>query len=97
MKAITNESIKELMYEIKFEYSNQMYQRITGDMHFVSVPKKIWTLWYSDVNHSLALCNLDSYYLTVLSGEVSSKDMYDAVCRLKEALAEEFKLLEKNK
>lgn len=97
MEAIEKECIKELIHEIKLEYSNQMYQQITGDMHFENVPQRLWELWYSDENHRLALCNLDSYYLKFLSGEESIDSMYDAVCKLKEALAEEFKLLEKNK
>lgn len=94
MEAIINEC-KMLMHEIKFEYSNQMYQRITDDKKFEKVPKRIWELWYSNEEHAIAICNLDSLFLKVISGEESVHYMHESLSRLRDELANEFALLKK--
>lgn len=36
--------------KVAMEFSNTAYQKLTGDMNFDNVPKKIWDLWYDESN-----------------------------------------------
>lgn len=93
---IVNKSeLKELIYEIKLNYSNRMYQLASGDKFLDNVPQNLWELWYSDGNHKLAVCYLDVLFKRVQSGEEEIESAYEKIIVLKDALAHEFELIDK--
>lgn len=87
--------LKELIHEINLQYSNRMYQSVSGDMFFESVPQKLWELWYSNENHELSVCNLDALYIRVQAGEEEIESAYEKIIALKDAFAHEFELIDK--
>ena len=95
MQSFTKQEVKDLMCKIKTEYGNHAYQQISGDTHFTNVPETLWKLWYSDGSYKLAICNMDTYFRKVLSGEKKVESVYKDIYELKEALANEFELLKK--
>ena len=90
---VNNDQLKQMIHEIKLQYSNQMYQKISGDTFFKNVPQKLWKLWYSDEDHSLAICNLDNLFLKLKNGEEDTERVREKVSCLRCALAHEFELL----
>ncbi|WP_027206544.1 hypothetical protein [Butyrivibrio fibrisolvens] len=92
-----NTKMEKLMENIKSEYKNQKYQRISGDRGLKFVPEALWKLWYSDGNHNIALCNMEDFYLRYRNNELSEEEMLDLLRSLKEALAYEFELVSRRK
>ena len=92
---VNKEKLKGLIHEINLQYSNRMYQLVSGDMSIDNVPQKLWELWYSNENHELAVCNLDALYKSVQAGEEETESAYEKIIALRDALAHEFELLDK--
>lgn len=92
---INKDKLEEVIYEIKLQYSNRVYQSISDDVFLENVPQRLWELWYSNGNNELAVCNLDALYIRVKAGEEEIKNAYEKIMALKDALAHEFELIDK--
>lgn len=92
---INKSKLKKLIHEIKLQYSNRMYQSVSGDMFLENAPQKLWELWYSNGNHELAVCNLDALYIKVQAGKEEIESAYEKIIALKDALAHEYELIDK--
>ena len=89
------EMIENIIRDIKTCYNDREYTRITNDTRLKKVPDKIWKLWYSDGDHSIAFCNMDYYYRRYCNKEISAEKMYELVAGLKNDFDMEFKRIQR--
>lgn len=87
------ENIKEIRVQILSNFSNTMYSRISGDKYFERIPESLYKLWYSDENHSFAVCNMDQYINKCINGEMDAHELYDMMQNLLKKFEYEFSLL----
>lgn len=89
-----NQRFEACMSKIIRTYSNQEYQMLSGDRFFEHVPDALMRLWYSDEDHSMAVCNMLSYYNRYQDGAIPEPEFDVMLTGLDAALAHEFAILQ---